>query len=82
MKLVFCAQCCSVFSLNRNAIKKCDCGKSSGAYKTEKDVVFDGPSMLLYFDNESFTDAVSKCTTNKPPVPFLASAIKPANRFV
>lgn len=58
MKLIFCKECCSVFSLS--FIKKtCDCQKSWGLYESDGlNAKFGGEAIPIGFGNSSFAYAL------------------------
>lgn len=60
MKLIFCKECTDVVRLKVEAIKKCDCGKSSGQYYEDGLYAwYKGPCIPLGFANRSFTSALA-----------------------
>jgi hypothetical protein len=58
MKLLFCNDCLSVFSLSPNIIKKCDCGNSEGKYSDNLNAVYKGNCIPLGFHNTEFINAL------------------------
>lgn len=56
MKLIFCPECTDIFKLH-SQIKFCNCGKSSGRYEEENDVVIFGNSVPIGISNASFEKA-------------------------
>lgn len=53
MKLLFCNDCYSVFSLS-NKTKKCDCSKSSGKYTDDLNATYKGNCIPIGFHNTDF----------------------------
>lgn len=65
MKLLFCKNCGSVFSLNLNFEKSCDCGKTKGEYIDNRNAVFSGDNaVMLGFDNFNFKTVLNNLSTN------------------
>ena len=75
MKLIFCKECCSIFSLSKNK-KVCDCGKSSGFYKQDGlNAEFQGPAVPIGFANSSFRNALKNQPTYGQGQEFIAFVI-------
>lgn len=59
MKLIFCKECCSVFSLSFDK-KTCDCEKSWGQYERDGlNAKYGGEAIPLGFANNSFRTALN-----------------------
>lgn len=61
MKLIMCKSCRDVFNIKYKKIKTCSCGESSGYYADSTNATYDGPCILIGFENISFTEAISLC---------------------
>ena len=58
MKLLFCTECCDVFSLKQEQVKSCSCGLSSGKYIDEVNATYTGKGVPLGFVNMQFIHAI------------------------
>ena len=66
MKLLFCKNCNSVFSLSLNFEKSCDCGQTKGKYIDQLNAEFSGENgVMLGFNNNHFRFALTGLSTNK-----------------
>lgn len=75
MKLIFCKECCSVFSLSFK-IKECDCKKSWGKYKSDGlNAEYGGEGIPLGFANKSFRMALNNQPKNGMGYDFSAFVI-------
>lgn len=57
MKLLFCNNCQSIFSLSYN-LKRCDCRETSGRYIDKLNAKYSGPATMLGFSNSEFQEAL------------------------
>ena len=58
MKLLFCDECGSVFSLAINRIKRCDCGRVAGKYVNNRFAVTNGKGVAIGMGTGSLRDAM------------------------
>lgn len=63
MKLLFCNDCYSVFSLSTQT-KKCDCGRSEGKYIDNLNATYKGNCIPIGFHNNEFINALNNQPLN------------------
>ena len=76
MKLVLCRDCLDIFSLRRNEVRKCSCGKCSGRYIDSLYAEYAGePAVPIGFSNPSLVEALRNQPEEGPGKEFRAFVI-------